>query len=75
MFFKVTAQYLNLSVVCPEEVDQLLLRFCMRLISASFKGSRYASSLRRSSSGAMLLNFNMSFWTQTWGRVTFCLFF
>lgn len=40
MFFKVIAHYLNLSVVCPEDVDQLLLRFCMRLISASFKGSR-----------------------------------
>lgn len=32
--------YLNLSVVCDEAVDQLLLRFCMRLISESLRGSR-----------------------------------
>ncbi len=31
--------YLNLSVVCAEAVDQLLLRFCMRLISESLRGS------------------------------------
>lgn len=32
--------YLNLSVVCAEAVDQLLLRFCIRLISESLRGSR-----------------------------------
>lgn len=32
--------YLNLSVVCAEAVDQHLLRFCMRLISESLRGSR-----------------------------------
>lgn len=32
--------YLNLSVVCAEAVDQLLFRFCMRLISESLRGSR-----------------------------------
>jgi len=40
VFLLIGMSYLNLSVVCAEAVDQLLLRLCMRLISESLRGSR-----------------------------------
>jgi hypothetical protein len=51
--------HLNLSVVWEEVRDQWRFRFCILLISLSFKGNRYPNSLRRSKSGAKLLNFSI----------------
>lgn len=51
-----TSPHLNLSVVWEDIRDHWRFRFCILLISLSFKGNRYPNSLRRSKSGAMLLN-------------------
>ena len=56
--------YLNLSVVWEEIRDQWRFRFCILLISLSFRGSLYPSSFRRSKSGTMLLNFSICPWKQ-----------